>query len=140
MIILDTLFVRKSFRGRGFTKLLINQLLMTPDSFLSQTSVERSENEPTNLFGLSCPISNAMFCLLIRMMVTDAKYNSDETNVAIPLKERIWLVDEVQEDYINVWWSVIKIARERSIDLKRLLANSPLKIETSENNVFVDLN
>ena len=123
MVILDTVFVRKSFRGRGFTKLLINQLLMTPDSFLSQTSVERSDNELTNLFGLSCPISNGMFCLLIRMIVKDAKYNSDVQNVAIPLKERIWLVDEVQEDQINVWWSVIKIARERSIDLKRLLAN-----------------
>ena len=123
MIILDTVFVRKSFRGRGFTKLLINQLLMTPDSFLSQTSVERSDNELTNLLGLSCPISNGMFCLLIRMIVKDAKCNSDLQNVAIPLKERIWLVDEVQEDQINVWWSVIKIARERSIDLKRLLAN-----------------
>ena len=123
MIVLDTVFVRKSFRGRGFTKLLINQLLMTPDSFLSKTSVERSDNESTNLFGLSCPISNGMFCLLIRMIVKDAKYNSDVQNVAIPLKERIWLVDEVQEDQINVWWSVIKIARERSIDLKRLLAN-----------------
>ena len=123
MVILDTVFVRKSFRGRGFTKLLINQLLMTPDSFLSQTSVERSDNELTSLLGLSCPISNGMFCLLIRMIVKDAKYNSDVQNVAIPLKERIWLVDEVQEDQINVWWSVIKIARERSIDLKRLLAN-----------------
>ena len=123
MIILDTLFVRKSFRGRGFTKLLINQLLMTPDSVLSQTSVERSENESTNLFGLSCPISNGMFCLLIRMMVKDAKYHSDLQNAAIPLKERIWIVDEVHEDYINVWWSVIKIARERSIDLKSILAN-----------------
>ena len=84
---------------------------MTPYSFLSQTSVERSDNELTNLLGLSCPISNGMFCLLIRMIVKDAKYNSDVQNVAIPLKERIWLVDEVQGDQINVWWSVIKIAR-----------------------------
>ena len=123
MVVLDTVFVRKSYRVNGDTKSLINQLLNAPNSLLSQIRVDHSENELMSRFGLSSPISNGMFCLLIRMIAEDQKYVSGVHNMTVPLKERIWLVDEVQEDQINVWWSVIKIARERSIDLKRLLAN-----------------
>ena len=123
MVVLDTVFVRKSYRGNGDTKSLINQLLNAPNSLLSQTRVDHSENELLGRFGLSSPISNGMFCLLIRMIAKDAKYFSDVQNVTVPLKERIWLVDEVNDDCINVWWSVMKIARERSIDLRSILAN-----------------
>ena len=123
MIVLDTVFVRKSHRGNGDTKSLINQLLNAPNFLLSQTRVDHSENELLSRFGLSSPISNGMFCLLIRMIAKDSKYFSDVQNVTVPLKERIWLVDEVNGDCINVWWSVMKIARERSIDLRSVLAN-----------------
>ena len=123
MVFLDTVFVRKFYRGNGDTKSLINQLLNAPNSLLSQTRVAHSENELMSRFGLSSPISNGMFCLLIRMIAKDQKYYSGVQNVTVPLKERIWLVDEENEDCINVWWSVMKIARERSIDLKSVLAN-----------------
>ena len=73
MVVLDTVFVRKFYRGNGDTKSLINQLLNAPNSVLSQTRVDHSENELMSRFGLSSPISNGMFCLLIRMIAKDAK-------------------------------------------------------------------
>ena len=120
MIILDTIFVRKSHRGKGHTKSLINELIASPDVLIYQSGLVYSSSFESSL-GFSSPISNSMFCLLIRMISEDEKLHRNTPTDRTATKEKLWLVENLNESPQNIWWSAAKISRERKLDIKQIL-------------------
>ena len=117
MIILDTIFVRMSRRGKGHTRNLINQLLEAPDLF-SFRNIPRVPNYP---LGISSPISNGMFGLLIRMIITNGRNNEKSGQHKVSNKERLWLVCDMNDKRQNIWWTAQKLAKERQLDIRELV-------------------
>ena len=93
--IIDTVYIRKSARGHGF---------------LSKFLAAKLNNDDSNEFGFSDPISNSMLIVLMKLL----KKNPNQ-------RERIWLVNEENGERQILWWSAMKIARQRNIDLKSIL-------------------
>ena len=93
--IIDTVYIRKSARGHGF---------------LSKFLAAKLNNDDSNELGFSDPISNSMLILLMKLL----KKNPNQ-------RERIWLVNEENGERQILWWSAMKIARQRNIDLKSIL-------------------
>ena len=114
MIILDTIFVRMSRRGKGHTRNLINQLLEAPDLFSFR-------NIPNYSLGISSPISNGMFGLLIRMIITNGRNNEKSGQHKVSNKERLWLVCDMNDKRQNIWWTAPKLAKERQLDIRELV-------------------
>ena len=93
--IIDTVYIRKSARGHGF---------------LSKFLAAKLNNDDSNELGFSDPISNSMLIVLMKLL----KKNPNQ-------RERIWLVNEENGERQILWWSAMKIARQRNIDLKSIL-------------------
>ena len=93
--IIDTVYIRKSARGHGF---------------LSKFLEAKLNNDDSNELGFSDPISNSMLIVLMKLL----KKNPNQ-------RERIWLVNEENGERQILWWSAMKIARQRNIDLKSIL-------------------
>ena len=113
MVILDTIFVRKSHRGKGRTKCLINEIIVSTvhqsNLPIHQTGVAYSSYFENSL-GFSSPISNNMFCLLIRMILEDEKWHQNTSTNRTATKEKLWLVEDVNDSPQNIWWSAAKIS------------------------------
>ena len=119
MSILDTIFVKMSHRGKGYTKALINQLMNTPDILISNEEVEMTSTltKRAHLLGFSSPISNGMLWLLIRMIVADElKHKNDCDTERLSVKEKFWLIEDENESPRNIWWSVSKLASDRGLN------------------------
>lgn len=93
--IIDTVYIQKSARGHGF---------------LSKFLAAKLNNDDSNELGFSDPISNSMLIVLMKLL----KKNPNQ-------RERIWLVNEENGERQILWWSAMKIARQRNIDLKSIL-------------------
>ena len=120
MVLLDTIFVRKSHRGKGHTKSLINELIVSPDVLIHQNGLLNSTSFENSL-SFSSPISNSMFCLLIRMILEDEKWNQTTPTAKPAIKEKLWLVENLNDSPRNIWWSAAKISRERKLDIKQIM-------------------
>ena len=118
MSILDTIFVRMSHRGKGYTKALINQLMTSPDSLLRSDMEKTVESaKDGQLIGFSSPISNGMLWLLIRMIVADEIIQKrDKINNRMPIKEKLWLIESMDATPRNIWWSAAKLASDRGLN------------------------
>ena len=118
MSILDTIFVRMSHRGKGYTKALINQLMTSPDSLLRSGMEKTVESaKDGQLIGFSSPISNGMLWLLIRLIVADEIIQKrDKINNRMPIKEKLWLIESMDATPRNIWWSAAKLASERGLN------------------------
>ena len=118
MSILDTIFVRMSHRGKGYTKALINQLMTSPDSLLRSGMEKTVESaKDGQLIGFSSPISNGMLWLLIRLIVADEIIQKrDKINNRMPIKEKLWLIESMDSTPRNIWWSAAKLASERGLN------------------------
>ena len=118
MSILDTIFVRMSHRGKGYTKALINQLMSSPDSLLRSDMEKTVESaKDGQLIGFSSPISNGMLWLLIRMIVADEIIQKrDKINKRMPIKEKLWLIESMDATPRNIWWSAAKLASDRGLN------------------------
>ena len=115
MSILDTIFVRMSHRGKGYTKALINQLMNLPDTLLPCDDM--TLHNDVQLLGFSSPISNGMLWLLIRMIVADEiSHKKDSASERMSVKERLWLIENMNESPRNIWWSAAKLANERGLN------------------------
>ena len=78
--------------------------------FLSKFLEAKLNNDDSNELGFSDPISNSMLIVLMKIL----KKNANQ-------RERIWLVNEENGERQILWWSAMKIARQRNIDLKSIL-------------------
>ena len=118
MSILDTIFVRMSHRGKGYTKALINQLMTSPDSLLRSDMEKTVESaKDGQLIGFSSPISNGMLWLLIRMIVADEIIQKrNKINSRMPIKEKLWLIESMDATPRNIWWSAAKLASDRGLN------------------------
>ena len=119
MSILDTIFVKMSHRGKGYTKALINQLMNTPNILIpnEDLGITSTLTKPTHFLGFSSPISNGMLWLLIRMIVADElKHKNDCNNERLSVKEKFWLIEDENESPRNIWWSVAKLASDRGLN------------------------
>ena len=90
--IVDTVYIRKSARGNGYLT-----------SFL-KTCLTAKE------LGFSDPISNSMLIVLMKLLKKYPEY-----------REKIWLINEENGERQILWWSAIKLARQRSLNLKSIL-------------------
>ena len=118
MPIIDTIFVRMSHRGKGYTKALITQLMTSPDSLLpkGEEMTDTAENHG-KLLGFSSPISNGMLWLLIRMIIADEISNKkDSRSEGMSVKEKFWLIEGMDATPRNIWWSAAKLASERGLN------------------------
>ena len=125
MVIIDTIFIKRSHRRYGYARAFIQQLLNSPCVLMPYNTLEKY-NIREHLLGFSSPISTGMLCLLIRMLVTDGRQNEGKSNDNIPWTDRLWLIigDGSNGELQNVWWSTPKLARERRLDLKRLVSEN----------------
>ena len=96
--IIDTVYIQKSARGHGFLS-----------KFL-EAKLNNNDDDDSNELGFSDPISNSMLIVLMKLL----KKNPNQ-------RERIWLVNEENGERQILWWSAMKIARQRNIDLKSIL-------------------
>ena len=94
MLVLDSIFVRQSHRRQGLATELIKRLLVQLSS------------DPHNdqLLGLSQPVSNSMLVTTLRLL----KSRPD-------LRDRVVLVDDSDGSRGNLWWSAIKLCKDRQI-------------------------
>ena len=120
MVILDTIFVTMAHRGKGHTKNLIRQLLSSPDVLIFPKISEFPPMSNHSL-GFSSPISNGMFLLLIRLIVTEEKSFQGIINHTDSAKERLWLVGDMHDGDQNIWWSAPRMAKERGFDIRKLV-------------------
>ena len=95
--VIDTVFVRQSHRRTGLASLLIQDLLEGP-------------KEGTSLLGLSQPISNGMFAVMLRFLLKHPTHRNS-----------VFLIDKDDVGRQYLWWSAAKLARERNIVLKSLM-------------------
>ena len=119
MYILDTIFVKMSHRGKGYTKALINQLMNTPDILIPKdgVAITNTLTKWHHLLGFSSPISNGMLWLLIRMIVADElKHKNNCDTERLSVKEKFWLIEDENESPRNIWWSVSKLASDRGLN------------------------
>ena len=124
LTILDTIFISKDGRGRGYCKNLIQDLIETYGEL-----------------GFSSPMSNGMLICILRFL----KQNPGETKIKInsiyireiafnltfnfciisEYRENMWSVSDLgkidEADRKNIWWSAVKLCRERNLDLKQIL-------------------
>ena len=120
MPIIDTIFVRMSHRGKGYTKSLISKLITSPEELLQQDlSYYCMSSE--KLLGFSSPISNSMFCLVMRLILANESRTPNDPNNTLLIKERLWIVEDIDEHVRNIWWSAAKIAKERHLDIRNIL-------------------
>lgn len=94
--IIDTVFISREHRGRGHAAALLGSLLAAGQEL-----------------GLSNPVSNGMLAVALRFLAQRRE-----------ARERVWLVREAggRRERLCLWWNAPKMARERGIDLKRVLA------------------
>ena len=90
--IIDTVYIRKSARGNGYLTLFLKSCLTAKE------------------LGFSEPISNSMLIVLIRLLKKYSEY-----------REKIWLVNEENGERQILWWSAIKLSRQRNLNLKSIL-------------------
>ena len=115
MSIIDTVFVKMSHRGKGYTKALIIQLMSSPDILLPNDDMTLTDD--VQLLGFSSPISNGMLWLLIRMIVVDEiRHRKYGANEKMSVKEKFWLIENMNETPRNIWWSAAKLASERGLN------------------------
>ena len=81
-----------------------------PQSRFLSKFLEAKLNDDSNELGFSDPVSNSMLIVLMKIL----KKNPNQ-------RERIWLVNEENGERQILWWSAMKIARQRNIDLKSIL-------------------
>merc|ERR1711973_391846 len=81
-VVIDSIFVRKSFRRQGLATALILYLL-----------------EPTK-----DPISTSMLLVTLDVL----KKHPDH-------RKRVVIIDESSDDFGNLWWSAMKICKDRKI-------------------------
>ena len=90
--IIDTVYIRKSARGNGYLSLFLKSCLLTKE------------------LGFSDPISNSMLLVLMKLLKKHPEY-----------REKIWLVNEENGERQILWWSALKLARQRNLNLKSIL-------------------
>ena len=119
MSTIDTIFVKMSHRGKGYTKALINQLMNTPNILIpnEDLGITSTLTKRPHWLGFSSPISNGMLWLLIRMIVADElKHKNDCDTERLSVKEKFWLIEDENESPRNIWWSVSKLASDRGLN------------------------
>jgi len=92
-VVIDSIFVRKSFRRQGLATALILYLLEPTKDSIS-----------TSLLGLSQPISTSMLLVTLDVL----KKHPDH-------RKRVVIIDESSDDFGNLWWSAMKICKDRKI-------------------------
>ncbi len=94
----DTIFISLAFRGRGYMRSYLKQRL------------DACELEDLQL-AFSNPVSNKLLRVLLKFM----KVNSG-------CRERIWIADEANKRRDVLWWSALKLTRDRGLSLRDFLA------------------
>ena len=108
IIVLDSIFVRKSHRHQGLATDLIKKLMdIGPDHSCEDTCDHREcglAPVKPGLVGLSQPVSTSMLLVTLRLL----KSRPD-------LRDRVVLVDDCDGSRGNLWWSAMKICKDRQI-------------------------
>jgi len=109
--VLDTVFVERSLRGRGYTGQLLALLL---SDIVLMEKEEGEDDLPEQDLGLSSPISNGMLLAVYRFLRCHPGY-----------RERIWTMERPLGDGVPIgrkklfWWAAGQIAKKRDLILAR---------------------
>jgi len=103
LVVIDSIFVRQSHRRQGLASDLVKKLLNV-QKCPGDDNIQKCDSSKACLLGLSQPVSTSMLLVTLRILKSHPEH-----------RNRVVLLDDNDGSRGNLWWSAIKICKDRNI-------------------------